>query len=201
MQELLSTATIGRTHGVEGFLKIYSLSGEYAHLKKLKSAVAVFPDGKEKLLSVSQVRFQGDLLLMKFSGYETPESARLLSGAILKVKREDARKLRKGEYYIADLYGLSVVFNGEKVGTVKDVSVFSTTSSHASPADFSFICSDASLNICPIFPFTLLPISLNVSGTDSYVNFIFVRNILSAFFISFSSDTLFEYFFAIILPP
>ena len=77
---------------------------------------------EEKLLSVSQVRFQGDLLLMKFSGYETPESARLLSGAILKVKREDARKLRKGEYYIADLYGLSVVFNGEKVGTVKDVS-------------------------------------------------------------------------------
>ena len=122
MQELLSTATIGRTHGVEGFLKIYSLSGEYAHLKKLKSAVAVFPDGKEKLLSVSQVRFQGDLLLMKFSGYETPESARLLSRAILKVRREDARKLRKGEYYIADLYGLSVVFNGEKVGTVKDVS-------------------------------------------------------------------------------
>ncbi len=122
MEELLSTATIGRTHGVDGFLKIYSLSGEYAHLRKLKNAVAVFPDGKEKLLSVSQVRSQGDNLLMKFSGYETPESARLLSGAVLKVKRADARKLRKGEYYIADLYGLSVMFNGEKVGTVKDVS-------------------------------------------------------------------------------
>ena len=77
MEELLSTATIGRTHGVDGFLKVYSLSGEYAHLKKLKSAVAVLPDGKEKLLSVLQVRSQGDLFLMKFSGYETPESARM----------------------------------------------------------------------------------------------------------------------------
>ncbi len=122
MEELLSTATIGRTHGVEGFLKIYSLSGEYAHLKKLKSAVAVFPDGREKLLSVLQVRIQGDNLLMKFSGYETPESARLLSGSVLKVRREDARKLKKGEYYIADLYNLSVIYKGETVGTVRSVS-------------------------------------------------------------------------------
>ena len=122
MEELLSTATIGRTHGVEGFLKVYSLSGEYAHLKKLKSAVAVSPDGKEKLLSVSQVRSQGEMFLMQFSGYETPEKARVLSGSVLKVRREDARKLKKGEYYIADLYGLSVIYNGEKVGVVKDVS-------------------------------------------------------------------------------
>ena len=54
MVELLSTATIGKTHGVEGFLRVYSLSGEYAHLKKLREAVAVLPGGKEKLLSVSQ---------------------------------------------------------------------------------------------------------------------------------------------------
>ena len=43
MVELLSTATIGKTHGVEGFLRVYSLSGEYAHLKKLREAVAVLP--------------------------------------------------------------------------------------------------------------------------------------------------------------
>ena len=122
MEELLSTATIGRTHGVEGFLRIYSLSGEYTHLKKLKNAVAVLPDGKEKLLSVLQVRSQGDLFLMKFAGYETPESARMLSGSVMKVKRSDARKLKKGEYYIADLYGLTMVYEGEPVGIVKDVS-------------------------------------------------------------------------------
>ncbi len=122
MEELLSTATIGRTHGVDGFLRVYSLSGEYAHLRKLKDAVAVLPDGKEKFLSVSQVRSQGDLFLMKFTGYETPESARLLSGAVLKVRRQDARKLRKGEYYVADLFGLRVVHGGVDVGVVKDVS-------------------------------------------------------------------------------
>ena len=122
MKELLSTATIGKTHGVDGFLRIYSLSGEYAHLRKLRNAVASFPDGKEKLLTVSEIRSKGDLFLMKFSGYETPESARVLSGAVLKVRREDARKLRKGEYYVADLFGLSVMYHGEAVGCVKDVS-------------------------------------------------------------------------------
>ena len=122
MQELLSTATIGRTHGVHGFLRVYSLSGDYDHLKKLKEAVAVLPDGKERLLSVSAVRSDGDLFLMKFSGYETPESARVLSGSVMKVHRRDARPLGEGEFYIADLYGLDVVFNSEKVGEIVDVS-------------------------------------------------------------------------------
>ena len=122
MVELLSTATIGKTHGVEGFLRVYSLSGEYAHLKKLREAVAVLPGGKEKLLSVSQVRSQGELFLMKFSGYDTPESARVLSGSVLKVRRADARKLGKGEFYIADLYGLKVMYRGEEAGVIEDVS-------------------------------------------------------------------------------
>ena len=59
---------------------------------------------------------------MKFSGYETPESARVLSGSVMKVHRRDARPLGEGEFYIADLYGLDVVFNSEKVGEIVDVS-------------------------------------------------------------------------------
>ncbi len=122
MDELLSTATVGRTHGVEGFLKVYSLSGEYGHLKKLKECVVRFPDGTEKPLAVSAVRSQGNLFLMRFSGYETPESARVLSGCTLKVKRSEANRLRKGEFYIADLYGLDVVCGGETVGKIADTS-------------------------------------------------------------------------------
>lgn len=59
---------------------------------------------------------------MRFSGYDTPESARLLSGSILRVKRSDAHKLKKGEFYIADLYGLKLVYQGNEVGTVVSVS-------------------------------------------------------------------------------
>ena len=33
---LLTAATIGRTHGLEGYLKIYSLSGEYDHLMRIR---------------------------------------------------------------------------------------------------------------------------------------------------------------------
>ena len=122
MEELLSSATIGKTHGVKGFLRVYSLSGDYSHLKKLKECYALFPDGREKLLSVSDISMQGDLFLMRFSGYDTPESARLLSGSILRVKRSDAHKLKKGEFYIADLYGLKLVYQGNEVGTVVSVS-------------------------------------------------------------------------------
>ena len=33
---LLSTAIIGKTHGVDGYLKLHSLSGEYRHLMKIR---------------------------------------------------------------------------------------------------------------------------------------------------------------------
>ncbi len=122
MEGLLSTATIGKTHGVNGFLRVYSLSGEYGHLRKLKECIVRFPDGTEKPLSVSAVSSQGSLFLMRFSGYETPESARMLSGATIRVRRSDANRLREGEFYVADLYGLAVVCGGETVGTVRSTS-------------------------------------------------------------------------------
>ena len=44
---LLASAKVGKTHGVDGFLRIYSLSGEYRHLKKLTSVRLVTKEGKD----------------------------------------------------------------------------------------------------------------------------------------------------------
>ena len=122
MEELLSTATIGKTHGIKGFLRVYPLSGDTTHLKKLQECYVLFPDGREKLLSVSDTMTQGELFLMRFKGYETPESARLLSGTVLRVRRSDAHKLKKGEFYIADLFGLKVMYQGKEEGRIVSVS-------------------------------------------------------------------------------
>lgn len=115
---LLSTAKIGKTHALNGYLRVYSLSGEYSHLKKLDTCIVQLSDGSEITLDVEDVRIQGDLFLMKFQGYDTPEKARKLSQGIIRIPRDKAPKLKKGEFYIADLYDMEVYSNGEKLGVV-----------------------------------------------------------------------------------
>lgn len=119
---LISTASIGKTFGVNGFVYVYPFSGETKHLMKLTSCQASFPDGKEVELKVEKVMTHGDNLLMRFFGYETPEKAKLLSKAIIMVERDKAARLKKGEVYVADLINMELVFGDEKLAVVEGVS-------------------------------------------------------------------------------
>ena len=117
---LLASAKVGKTHGVDGFLRVYSLSGEYKHLKKLKSCKLTTKDGKELCLEIDSIRSDGELFLMRFKDYSTPEKARNLSQSVIYIPREAAPKLKKGEYYVADLYGMEVLCDGKRGGVVED---------------------------------------------------------------------------------
>ncbi|MCR5732035.1 MAG: ribosome maturation factor RimM [Sphaerochaetaceae bacterium] len=118
----LATATVGRTHGVEGFLRLVSLSGETAHLRRLSSCVLVTRDKKEVEVEIESIRSLSDSLLVRFQGYETLEKARFLSGSVMYIDRKFAPKLKKGEVYVADLFGLDVIYDGKVVGKVSFVS-------------------------------------------------------------------------------
>ncbi len=118
----LASAKIGKTHGLDGFLNITSLSGEVKHLEKLKEGKAELKDGRTVDLVVESVRLLSSSLQMKFAGYDTPEKARTLSGSVLYVHRKDASPLKKGEYYVADLFGLKLISEKIVVGTVIGVS-------------------------------------------------------------------------------
>ena len=121
-KQLLATATVGKTHGVEGFVKINSLSGEYDHLLKLDSAILETKDGKQVAVSVEDVKVHSSQILFRFAGYESPEKARFLSGSVMYIPREKAPRLKKGEYYIADLIGLDMIADGVSVGKVEYLS-------------------------------------------------------------------------------
>ena len=103
---LLASAKIGKTHGVNGYLRLFSLSGEYSHLKKLTSCSVVTKEGRELFLDVDSILVSEGMFLIRFCGYESPEKARALSQGILYIPRDKAPKLKKGEYYVADLYNM-----------------------------------------------------------------------------------------------
>lgn len=109
------TATVGAAFGIHGEVKVYTNNEKHGYLKKLESVVLLFPDGREKELEIVSFRVSGGTPLLKFAGYETPEKAKLLSQSKVMVPKDKAYPLQKGEVYVSDLIGLTILFEGEPV--------------------------------------------------------------------------------------
>jgi 16S rRNA processing protein RimM len=104
--------------GIEGDAAVASCSGETAHFRGIERIDAVLPDGKRAVLTVTRIEEDSKGLLMRFSGYDTPEKIVKLSGTQLVVPREKAAPLRKGQFYAIDLVGCALMLDGSKVARV-----------------------------------------------------------------------------------
>jgi 16S rRNA processing protein RimM len=143
-EPLMAIGRIGAPKGVHGDLKINSYSGEYEHFLKLKEvllegdvpvapvkAAAPGPAASPELSSLSPkrriklrvLRMQATEggLFMTFEGYESPETARKLTGMDIVAPRSQASPLRENEWYIADLIGLTLVSEGRQLAHVESV--------------------------------------------------------------------------------
>lgn len=121
MEEYLQVGVISNTHGIRGEVKVFPTTDDSARFKKLKN---VFLDtGKEYLeLEIEQVKFFKQFVILKFKGYDTINDVERYKQKSLMVDREHAVKLKKNEYFIADLLGLSVYTENEQpLGTLTDV--------------------------------------------------------------------------------
>jgi len=115
----------GTPFGLNGFVKVRSLSNEIEHLLKLKS-VLVRQGEIERLLKIEESRpivgqASGAFVLIRFAGINSPEEAKTLNGAELLAGREEAAPLLSGEFYVEDLKGLAVLADGETVGHITNI--------------------------------------------------------------------------------
>lgn len=118
MEKLLWTATVKSPFGIAGEVKIHPHNEDCSYLGKLKEVVLCAKDGTEQRLAIQSFRMMGSQALMKFEGFDDPEAARALNGRHLMVERTKAAPLKKGEYYVADLIGCSMVNDGKPLGEV-----------------------------------------------------------------------------------
>ena len=121
MTDLFRVGVIANTHGVRGEVKVFPTTQEPERFKKLKDVI--LDTGKEKVdLEVKSVRFFKNLVIVKFKGIDNINDIEKYKGKSLYVTREHAVKLKKDEYFIADLIGMrAVTEEGEELGTIKDV--------------------------------------------------------------------------------
>ncbi|WP_320130813.1 ribosome maturation factor RimM [uncultured Sphaerochaeta sp.] len=118
MEKMLCTAIVQNPFGIHGEVKIYSYNDDCSYLGTLKEVVLRYKDGTERIVTVEKFRMQASQALMKFSGYDNPEDARALAGCLLMVERSKAAPLKKGQHYVSDLIGFTLVHEGEVCGTV-----------------------------------------------------------------------------------
>ena len=111
---------VRKPHGVHGELKVESLSGELDHFKRL--TVLILQQGDRRVeVSIERLRTASGLALIKLVGVDTPEVAKQWRGWDVVVSRELAAPLGEGEFYYADLVGLSVQIAGKSVATILNV--------------------------------------------------------------------------------
>ena len=121
MEDLLQVGVITTTHGVRGEVKVFPTTDDPARFKKLKNVV--LDTGKELVdLEVAGVKFFKNMVILKFKEYNDINQIEKYRKCPLLVTREHAVKLKKNEYFIADLIGVKVLDEQEQeLGTLEDV--------------------------------------------------------------------------------
>ena len=121
--ELLVTGIVRSSHGLDGFVKVESTSGEIAHFADLAGVELRFGGEKGTLrhFEIDAVEGSVSCLLVKFRGIDTPEQARALAGAEIMVPPDKACPLEKDEFYVKDLCQCVLVYQGSVVGSITGV--------------------------------------------------------------------------------
>lgn len=121
MEQLLQVGAISSTHGVRGEVKVFPMTDDVRRFKKCRELILDTGKGT-KTLEIEGVKFFKQFVILKFKGYDSINEIEAYKGKALYVTRENAVKLKKDEYFIADLIGLTVSDeDGNKVGILKDV--------------------------------------------------------------------------------
>jgi len=135
MEEFLQVGVISSTHGLKGEVKVFPTTDDPARFKKLKKVL--LDTGKEhKELEIERVAFFKQFVILKFKGFDHIDQIERYKGKGLLVTRDQAIKLKKNEYFITDLIGITVYTEeGQTLGRLKDVLVTGANDVYVVEAD------------------------------------------------------------------
>lgn len=121
MTDLFQVGIITNTHGIAGEVKVFPTTDDPKRFKKLKEVI-LEPEKENRILHITGVKFVKNLVVLKFQEFASINDVQRLREKKLYVTRENAVKLKKNEYFIADLIGLKVQStDGRNLGTLTDV--------------------------------------------------------------------------------
>ena len=122
MTESFQVGVIASTHGLAGEVNVFPTTQDPDRFKKLKKVTLHTQKGEEILLDVVSARFFKKFVIVKFKQFNNINEVEKFRGCELTIDRKDAIKLEKGEYYCADLIGLTIVDEEDaELGTLTEI--------------------------------------------------------------------------------
>ena len=121
-KELIDVAQVTNTHGLRGEVKLIPRT-DYPEFFEEISGVYL-EDGT--YLKITGVKYQKNMVILKFKGINKVEEAETLRRKVLYVPKAIFDDLPEGTYLIADIIGLDVLEDDINYGKISDV--FSTGS-------------------------------------------------------------------------
>lgn len=116
----VALAAVAGAHGVKGELRLKLFADSPASLARHPR---LYVGGRP--LALSDIRDGGKTAIARFEGITDRSAAEALRGALVEVDRAELPPLGEGEYYHADLIGLTCFgVDGETVGSVVAVENF-----------------------------------------------------------------------------
>lgn len=110
MTKLVSVGKITSLHGVRGWVKVFPLTDNVGRFEELK-IVTLSGSGNlpARELSIQELKYQHDRVLVKFSEVGTREDAEQLKNRFLQIPETDVEPIEDdGTYYYYQLEGLEV---------------------------------------------------------------------------------------------
>ena len=122
-QNLVLYGKITKRHGLCGEVKVFAFGGHPETLSGIKKIYIEISDRKEpREFSLSRIRIQKNVAIVKLEDVDTPEAADALKDSRVLVEKNDLHPPGEDEYYWTDLIGLRVrTSQGDNIGEVKDL--------------------------------------------------------------------------------
>lgn len=122
-QNLVLYGKITKRHGLYGEVKVFAFGGRPETLSGVKKVYVEVSGRKEpRKFSLSWIKIQKNVAIVKLEDIDTPEAADALKNLHVLVEKNDLHPPEEDEYYWADLIGLQVrTSHGDNIGEVKDL--------------------------------------------------------------------------------
>lgn len=121
MQDFLEVGQIVNTHGIKGYVKIVPFTNYIERFDELEK-VYIKKRNETINLDIEDIKYQKNMVLVKFKGIERIEEAETLKNSLVLINRDSAIELEEGEYFIVDLIGVEVYTDEDKLlGKLEDI--------------------------------------------------------------------------------
>ncbi|SHH40299.1 ribosome maturation factor RimM [Thermosipho atlanticus] len=123
LKEKIAVGIIGKTHGLNGELKLHPLTNVPEIIESLTEILLYNERNKVfHMAKITDMRLGNGVYLIKIQGIETVEEAKKLSGSKIYIDKSELPEVKNDEYYFYEIINSIVLDeNGNVLGKVDEI--------------------------------------------------------------------------------